>query len=730
MNPLRPALKCLIGVSACLLPAAIASPVETPPWTVTIDALSGNYTVVDTTTGWKLDGSLDRSVGSPKTVSGTDKLGAYTGITFDWHEDGPLSAEIRIYPDRSAVLFKEICRSARAKPPAAFPVFAIPENLHRFGYRDAVFSPPSFKGGGGPSPWLLFDDSAHSVIVSPAANFVTAELKLNQSKELASQLNSKLENLPDGFTHQTLLVEADSIHQACDVWGHAMTDLAGKVRPANDSKPELSKLGYWTDNGSAYYYKYDPARGYAGTLLDVSSAYHKLNIPLAYLQLDSWWYIKTSTGANGKPGPVNKNSKLPAGTWNCYGGLTEYTAHPFLFPNGLAAFQHDLGLPLITHNRWIDVNSPYRKKYKISGVAAIDPRWWDDIMDYLKGSGVIVYEQDWLNIIIDNSPEFQSTTTAGDAFLDNMARSARERGIDLQYCMETPHDYMQGSRYDNLTTVRVSEDRFERSKWTPALYVSHLATSLGEWPWVDTFHSSETPNMILATLSAGMVGVGDFMDQIDTANIASCIRADGVIVKPDTSIVPLDRTYLSDATDQKAPMIAAAYTDHGPHRTAYVFCYPRSEAQKQIEFKPSDLGIASDVWVYEPSTGHGQLVSATGTFTAAFAEHSIKKAYFYFVVSPVDSSGIALIGDAGKIATAGRQRISAMEDKANGVTATVTFAAGEKSVTLCGYAVVSPVVSVTGGTADAVKYDTASHQFTVAIAPAEGSAIVSVKISK
>ena len=701
-----------------------------PPWTVTIDPATGNYALVDQATGWQLAGSLNQPVSPPELKSGTDRLGNFTSLGFHWDQDGPLTAQIKIYPARSSVLFREVCGSARDKAPDAFPAVNTPAGLHVFGFKENVFAPPSFKEGVGASPWLLFDNSARAIILSPAANYMTAVVKLIKDNRLASGLNAKLEHLPDGFVHQTLLTEGDSIHQAWDRWGHTMTDLSGKIRPANDSTVELSRLGYWTDNGSFYYYHYDPARGYDGTLLDLAAAYKKLDIPLAYMQLDSWWYIKTTTAADGKKGGAIKNAKLPAGTWNCYGGLTEYVAHPFVFPRGLPAFDSQLGLPLITHNRWIDVDSPYRQKYKISGVAAIDPKWWDDITDYLKSSGVIVYEQDWLNEIYGNSPEFRSTTTAGDAFMDNMARATKAHGMSMQYCMGLPEHYLQGSKYDNLTSVRVAGDRFERGKWNDALYVSHLASSLGEWPWVDTFRSAETANLLLATLTAGPVGFGDDMTKIDAKNIATCIRSDGVIVKPDTSIVPLDRTYLADATDHKSPMIAAAFTDHGPHRTAYVFCYPRTAAQLQIQFKPADLGFSSDVWVYEPATGHGQVISATDAFTATFADPAFKKAWSYFVVAPIGPSGIALIGDSGKIVTAGRQRIGMIEDKKDGESVTVNFAAGEKTITLVGYAAAPPTVAVAiGGTAEAMAFDPSTHQFTVNVSPAQGSLTVRLQLT-
>ena len=122
-----------------------------------------------------------------------------------------------------------------------------------------------------------------------------------------------------------------------------MTDLQGKTRPANDADPTLNYLGYWTDNGATYYYKFDPTLGYAGTLLAVANSFKQEGIPLGYMQLDSWWYPKGS-------------SDTWQGNGTKRGGIYAYVAA--LFPNGLQAFQQQLGLPLVTHARWIDTSSP------------------------------------------------------------------------------------------------------------------------------------------------------------------------------------------------------------------------------------------------------------------------------------------------------------------------------------------------------------------------------------
>jgi hypothetical protein len=134
----------------------------------------------------------------------------------------------------------------------------------------------------------------------------------------------------------------------------------------------------------------------------------------------------------------------------------------------------------------------------------------------------------------------------------------------MQYCMPLPRDYLQSTLYQNLVTTRVSDDRFDRSRWDEFLYDSRLASALGEWPWVDVFMSNEIDNLLLATLSAGIVGVGDPIGQESRSALMQSVLPDGVIVKPDSPIVPLDQTYLGEAAGTMPPMVASTFTQHGP----------------------------------------------------------------------------------------------------------------------------------------------------------------------
>ena len=59
--------------------------------------------------------------------------------------------------------------------------------------------------------------------------------------------------------------------------------------------------------------------------------------------------------------------------------------------------------------------------------------------------------------------------------------------------------------------------------------------------------STETNNLLLANLSAGMVGIGDAIGAENRENLLCVARPDGVLVKPDEPILPVDETYLDDA---------------------------------------------------------------------------------------------------------------------------------------------------------------------------------------
>lgn len=675
----------LLFVNVCGLQAATVG--GSGGLTVSVSP-DGSYTVFLPSAGWTFSGSIGTPVSKLALNSGSDAAGGlYNEIAFDFLTDAPRHAAIRTYSASRSVLFTVSLPSGGPNS-FAFPALTgYPAGLHSIAFA-GTFGFPTFTGSDTESPWISFDAAYHTAILSPAAHFMVASTGVSGGV-LSSGISPQIATLPAGFTQQSLLVVDDGIGHTFDTWGNLLTGLTGKVRPANDADVTLSHLGYWTDAGSSYYYTTEPGLSYQETLTAVKADFDHQGIALGYMQLDSWFYPK---GADD--------------SWSSMsGGIYEYQAATPPFTSSLATFQSSLGIPLVTHARWIDPASPYWQQFQMSGQVSIDPLYWVQVANYLAASGAVVFEQDWL---------FSKAATAynlkdGDAFLDNMAHSLAPLHIGMQYCSGTARHFLQSSRYDNLTTIRTSEDRFNPPRWRSFLYAARLASAVGAWPFSDVLLSSETGNLLLATLSAGPVGVGDRIGTLDRRNLHQVARRDGVIVKPDVPIAPIDRSFWNDSNQGQAPMVAATYSDFGALRAWYVFAFAQG-SETQASFRLSDVGVTGPVYLYDYFKGTGNLVEPGDLLTLDATD------YAYRIAAPVGPSGIAMLGDAGHFVSLGRKRVTALADD-GAVTVTIAFAERESARTLLGYSPVPVSASATTGRTSQPVRDASTGLFQVRVTP-------------
>ena len=671
------------------------------PLDVTVDP-SGHYELRTHAPEWTFAGDIGQPVANIRASDGQDGVGAFHQIDFDYNQR---TSGIRVYQQAPLALFMTIYAESGANADP-FPVFSsLPKLPYSVSFRDVPFSPYQLNSlaDAPDGPWLFLDASGNGFLVSPASDFPVARMTLTSDGSLRSGIDAGVASLPAGYTYQTMLVVGAGPNHLFDVWGSAMTSLHGKARPPNDADLTLEKFGYWTDNGATYYYHFEPQLGYSGTLLGVKRDFDQRGIPIGYLQLDSWWYPK---GPNAR--------------WDDRDhGIFRYRAAPDLFPDDLPAFQQQVGLPLVTHARWIDPSSPYRAELGFSGNVMTDPRYWSDLMGYLQTGGVVTYEQDWLGA--QAQPVYD--LSAPQQFMGNMANAAAQRGLTLQYCMPLPRHVLQTVEYGNVTSMRVSDDRFDRTRWDTFLYTSRLASALGVWPWADVFMSTERDNLLLADLSAGVVGTGDAIGAEDAGNLRRVMRNDAVLVKPDVPLVPTDESILAEASQgPKTPMVAWTFTDHGSMRGLYVFTYSRSDAPQDVSFSPASLGLQGPVYVYDYFADAGRLLAAGDIFTASVSTGS------YFLAAPVGPTGIAFLGDSGQFASLGRKRISQLSDDGT-LHATIEFAPGEQTLTLFGYAPTAPFAAAAGGSVQDVTYDPATQRFTLVLRPDAAPSSVQVQLT-
>jgi len=354
----------------------------------------------------------------------------------------------------------------------------------------------------------------------------------------------------------------------------------------------------------------------------------------------------------------------------------------------------------------------------MSGNVVTDPAYWDSVADYLATSGVATYEQDWLN---DNA-QTAFNLTDPEAYLGNMAASMTRRGLTMQYCMASPRHFLQSVKYGNLTQIRTSADRLARDKWTDFIYTSRLASAMGIWPFTDNFLSTEATQLLLATLSAGPVGIGDQIGKMSAANLLHSVRTDGVIVKPDVPLTPIDASYQSMAHSTDTPQINATYSDFGGLRTTYLFAYTHG-GNARVQVRPADAGVSDGlVYVYDYNSGNGQVMEATETI-----DRQITGDAMYLVFAPVGKSGMAVVGDAGQFVTMGKKRVTSAADDGT-IKITVAYARGETSRTITGYSPFMPTVLASEGTVMGVQWDRATRQFHATVTPgSSGTAVLKIE---
>lgn len=663
---------------------------------------TGLYSITVSPQGWTFQGTV-AALSNLAVSEGTDSVGTWHQISFS-HSTARTSS-IRLYDNQAAALFttQYLQASPNASPFPSFDIF--PQGLFTFNYSGLW----SYRLGAlnNRAPWTFFDGQANTFILSPASNFMTVSGQYGSDGALQMPIDPSITTLPAGFTLRTLLSFGSGINSTFNSWGRTLTLLTGKTRPSNDSSVLLNQLSYWTDAGSAYYYKFGDPTSYVPQLLGMEPLFSAQATPFGSLELDSWYYDK------GTPASWTSNSA----------GMDTFVADSSIFPQGLAVFQQNLGVPLITHARWIDASSPLRTEYQISGNVAIDPKYWQAYASYMAANGIEFFEQDWLA----NQASTAFNLTDPDAFMDNMAAALGAAGRTIVYCMPLSTHILESSKYSNVVAVRVSNDAFKRARWDELLYDSRIPSAVGLWPFSDIFQSQNVKDVLLSTLTGGPVASGDAAASITGANIRQAVRPDGVIVKPDAPIVPTDATFLAQAHSSAAPMIASTYTDHGGGmRAAYVLAYdPTNGAMSPISFVPDSLGVSAPAYVYNYFEKTGVVLPHGVPFTDTVDYNGS-----YYVVVSIGPSGIALLGDANKFVSSGKKRIEQLSDD-GAVHVVVTFAPGEKEVVLQFYSPGEPAASATVGRVGRPSASPTSHIYSLPVwAGATGTASVNLEIVK
>jgi hypothetical protein len=654
------------------------------------------------------------AVGQP--TDGLDRWGAVTSVTV---VVGDVRLSLRAYVDHPLVVFRSeamtdlvgLATGEFDQPSVAWPTFtpaertdgAEPEGLRALVFQHCEFGLPSNAGPAldgwfllphrPPTGWplLLTRADGQTLLVAPLDAFHELTIGLNGGT-LRCGWHGDLESVPAGFSSDLAVVAADGPRAALDAWGRMLLDAAGTVRPGRWPDALGSRPSYWTDNGSAYWYKTEPGHDVAGSIVAAVDDLRAKHVPIGAVQLDSWFYPHVEL----RPFDTDEWVVPPS-------ALTAWEERADVLPDGIIALARRLGsLPLVAHIRHLSADSPMTAEtptwidgdYAAPATAEAYERWLDQCRTW----GVETFEHDWMVEIFFGVRQMRAEPGRATNWQEGIDAAARDRGITLQWCMATPADFAQTTTLTQVTSVRTSGDHgyiaTAGQLWAWFVTTNALAASLGLMPYKDVFRADPEvagdngePEALLAALSTGPVGLGDRVGRLDPALPLRTCRADGLLIKPHTAIAAVDESLLSGPAFNPTLLVAACTSEHPAGRWTYVVAmhaHPDDDRIDSLIRLSSVLGGgAGDVvaWDWRAAT------SARLAPDASIEVSLGREGWTFHVLAPVLASGLAVIGDVTKFVTAGDARIEVSATSA-GVRLLVK-GAGEV-VTVTGWAESAP----------------------------------------
>lgn len=405
-------------------------------------------------------------------------------------------------------------------------------------------------------PVILFNTTQRGeedvLVLSPFSHFMatsfTQRYKASNST-LEYGVIGSMASIPANYSHSMIVFYSQNgVNEGMRQWGQTMQQAFNRTNENRLNDLTINSLGYYTDNGGYYYYNTEQGVNYETTMIDVAQ---KIQIPYRYLQLDSWWYYK--------------------GIGN---GVTEWTPMPDIFPSGLVALHRRLeNIPFAAHNRFWAYDTVYKQKYAFvldpangKGLPYGNDSFWIDLFTDARNWGLILYEQDWLNVQTMAFLPTRIDINLGEQWLMSMGAAADQIGMNIQYCMSLPRHILQSLQIPRVTHARASDDYAvhlkdqSKSQWDIGI-TSMFLDAVGLAPFKDVLWSTSSQpgspygssakevlpdrEILMATLSTGPVSPGDGIDYINAEKIMKCCRQDGTILKPDRPLTTIN-TLISD----------------------------------------------------------------------------------------------------------------------------------------------------------------------------------------
>jgi hypothetical protein len=628
-------------------------------------------------------------LGDLKQTASNDQLGAFDSLEAVWKVPGTsvaVATAFRLYRDAPYLVFtqrfpngfKNYASGNWIIPSVSFPQFVPTFDsrndlyswasggmfTHRFAYGNASSL------GGTVDLLLLADSKYDTAILSPFANYLVAT---QQSMPVASQdetnpsklaiscgIEGLVGEIPTGFQHAHLLVVGKGIGNTFQSWGRALLEKAGKKIPSKYEGDTLKYPVYWDDYGSYYRehgFKEDGYSSYEDIILGIAADARKHGLRIGAYQVQDLDQLRYQEGL--------------------------FEPRKDLFPHGLAWLHEKLDAPLEAYIAWLCPGGPYRKTYPYfetpkgtvpgnsMGDVFYSESYWRYTAEKLAGWGTALLQQDFESVY-EGDPVMMSGISRMDTYFKNMSKALSEKGIKMQYCMQLPRNIMESTENPVIVSVQGSWDHHVPASepnrdrhdddpfvWKHLMFTSAFYGAVGIWPSRDNIQTIADPNafedVLLANLLGGEIQLGHRIGECNFDLVRETYReGDGLILKADRPLVPLDKCYLEGCS------VGYTFSQRNGQKWFYVLSLPTRDPVG--EFTVSDLGVTGQWAVYNFDTRQLSVVDASTPIKL----HRAAK-HEYIVLAPLLTNGVAVIGDAEKFVTMADMRIPSVEMAADGL---------------------------------------------------------------
>lgn len=161
-------------------------------------------------------------------------------------------------------------------------------------------------------------DNLETFVLSPMNHLLHGTVSVSRvPSRILCGLPRAVRMIPTGTVSRTILVWGNGANATWRRWGRRL-QWEHRTAPARpDGDVLLTHLSYWTNAGSAYWYRTWRNRSYLRTIAELKARHEELKVTYGSYQLDSWWYQRendTYTAGFDRTRSLNRGRKHGSAT--------------------------------------------------------------------------------------------------------------------------------------------------------------------------------------------------------------------------------------------------------------------------------------------------------------------------------------------------------------------------------------------------------------------------------